>query len=49
MSPGAKRAWAIGGIAFFVLMCAAIAWSQWYAYHVNVPECQRRVAAGQHC
>ncbi len=37
MSPRARRAWAIGLIVFFVVMCAAIAVSQWWAVHKNVP------------
>ncbi len=37
MSPKARRAWGIGAIAVFVLLCAGIAVSQWYAEHVNVP------------
>lgn len=37
MSPQARRAWGIGLIVFFVVMCGMIAWSQWYAEHVNVP------------
>lgn len=37
MSPRARRSWTIGIIAFFVAMCAAIAFSQWWAFHVNVP------------
>jgi hypothetical protein len=37
MSARARRAWAIGLVAFFVVMCAAIAFSQWWAIHVNVP------------
>ena len=37
MSPRARRGWAIGLIVFFILMCAGIGGSEWYAYHVNVP------------
>jgi len=40
MSPRARRAWGIGIVIFFVVMCAAIAYSQWYAVHVNVPRYQ---------
>jgi len=40
MSPGARRWWGIGVIAFFVVMCGAIAVSQWYAQNVNVPRYQ---------
>jgi hypothetical protein len=28
-------------VGLFVVMCAMIAWSQWYAVHVNVPLYQR--------
>ncbi|MBV8490523.1 MAG: hypothetical protein JO199_08340 [Candidatus Eremiobacteraeota bacterium] len=49
MTPRARRTWAIAGTALFIAMCAAIAWSQWYAYHVNVPACQRHIAAGERC
>jgi hypothetical protein len=38
MSPKTRRAWGIGIIIFFVVMCGMIAWSQWYAVHVNVPK-----------
>jgi len=37
MSPGKRRAWGVGLILFFVVMCGMIGYSQWYAYHVNVP------------
>jgi hypothetical protein len=42
--PGSSgRRWALVVIiAFFVIMCGMIAWSQWYAIHVNVPEYQSR-------
>lgn len=40
MSPKARRGWAIGLVVFFVVMCGAIAYSQWYAVHVNVPRYQ---------
>jgi hypothetical protein len=41
MSPRAKRNWGIGLIVFFLIMCGAIAFSEWWAYHVNVPAYQR--------
>jgi len=41
MSPGKRRAWGIGLVLFFVVMCGMIAWSQWYAVHVNVPKYER--------
>ena len=37
MSPRRRRAWGIGLIAAFLVMIGAIAYSQWYAIHVNVP------------
>jgi hypothetical protein len=37
MSPRARRRWGIGLVVFFVVMCAAIAASEWYAYSHNVP------------
>jgi TRAP-type C4-dicarboxylate transport system permease small subunit len=37
LSPRGRRAWAIGILIIFIVMCAMIAWSQWYAIHVNVP------------
>lgn len=40
MSPQKKRAWGIGVLVFFLAMCAMIAYSQWYAYNVNVPKYQ---------
>jgi hypothetical protein len=41
MTPRAKRNWGIGLIVFFLIMCGAIAFSQWWAIHVNVPAYQR--------
>gem|GEM_PF-1706123 len=41
MTPRAKRNWGIGLIVFFLIMCGAIAFSQWWAYHVNVPAYER--------
>ena len=40
MSPNRRRAWGIGLLAFFVLLIAGIAISQWYAQNVNVPRYQ---------
>jgi hypothetical protein len=37
MSPKRRAAWGWILLVLFVLMCVMIAWSQWYAYHVNVP------------
>ncbi len=37
MSPKSKRNLGIGVIVFFAIMCGAIALSQWWAYHHNVP------------
>jgi hypothetical protein len=37
-SAAPRRRWAlIAVIALFAIMCGMIAWSQWYAIHVNVP------------
>ncbi|HEY2473325.1 MAG TPA: hypothetical protein VGI19_00855 [Candidatus Cybelea sp.] len=33
---GSRRALAVL-LFLFILMCGMIAWSQWYAIHVNVP------------
>jgi len=42
--PGSSgRRWALVIIvALFVIMCGMIAWSQWYAIHVNVPMYESR-------
>jgi hypothetical protein len=45
MSPQARRAWTIVIVILFVVMCVMIAWSQWYAIHVNVPMYQSKRAA----
>jgi hypothetical protein len=45
MSPQAQRAWTIIIVMLFVVMCVMIAWSQWYAIHVNVPMYQSKRAA----
>lgn len=37
MSPKSRRNWGIGLIVFFVIMIGAIAYSEWWAYNVNVP------------
>ncbi|HEY8296717.1 MAG TPA: hypothetical protein VIG32_01665 [Candidatus Baltobacteraceae bacterium] len=37
MTPRQRRAWGIGLIVFFVVMCGMIAWSQLYAVYHNVP------------
>jgi hypothetical protein len=41
MTPGKRRAWAIGLIVFFIIMCSGIAYSEWYAYNVNVPRYEK--------
>jgi hypothetical protein len=38
ISPRIRRAWAYGVLVFFLVLCAGIAVSQWYAEHVNVPK-----------
>jgi TRAP-type C4-dicarboxylate transport system permease small subunit len=45
MRPQARRAWTIVIAILFVVMCAMIAWSQWYAIHVNVPMYESKHAA----
>jgi multidrug resistance efflux pump len=47
MQPPARtrRAWIAGIIAFFVVMCAAIAIAQWWAIHKNVPYYQSKLHA----
>jgi hypothetical protein len=35
---GSRRTYVVLLVVLFVAMCAAIAWSQWYAIHVNVPK-----------
>ncbi len=44
MTAGRRRAWSIGLVAFFIVMCGMIAWSQWYAVYHNVPMYERRHA-----
>jgi len=34
-------------VVLFVVMCGMIAWSQWYAIHVNVPLYRAHHAASQ--
>lgn len=46
MSQSQRRAWGIGIVLFFLVMCAMIAWSQWYAVHVNVPAYQKSHGQG---
>lgn len=36
-TPRQRRIMGIGVVVFFVVMCGMIAWSQWYAIHVNIP------------
>ncbi len=45
MPPRARRAWGVALIAFFVLLIAGIAISQWYAEHVNVPRYEAQMRA----
>jgi hypothetical protein len=42
MSPQKRRAWGYGLIAFFVVMCGMIAFSQWWAVNKNVPAWEQR-------
>lgn len=46
MTPRAKRAWGIGLIVFFILMCGMIGFAEWWAYHVNVPYYQQARKGG---
>ncbi|HTV92525.1 MAG TPA: hypothetical protein VMG98_07395 [Verrucomicrobiae bacterium] len=43
-----RRAWGIGAIVLFLLLCAGIAISQWYAENVNVPHYQALNAKQNH-
>jgi hypothetical protein len=45
MSPGKRRAWGVGLIVFFAVMCGMIAFSQWWAINKNVPAYERANAA----
>jgi multidrug resistance efflux pump len=45
MTSAARRAWGIGLVAFFVVMCGSIAFAQWWAYNKNVPAYERVNAA----
>lgn len=42
MSAGTRRTLGIAAIAFFLLMCGLIGFSEWWAYHVNVPAYKRQ-------
>jgi hypothetical protein len=43
-----SRAWGVGAIVVFLLLCAGIAISQWYAVHVNVPHYQALLDKQKH-
>jgi hypothetical protein len=45
-SPAARRRATIGLIVFFVVVCGLIAWSEWYAEHVNVPRYEAKLHQG---
>lgn len=45
MTPGKRRAWGIGLVAFFLIMIGMIAFSQWWAVHKNVPYYQQKMKA----
>lgn len=45
MSPKRRRAWGVGLVLFFLVMCGAIAYSQWYATNVNVPRYEAQLHA----
>ncbi|HEY1429148.1 MAG TPA: hypothetical protein VGF18_06215 [Candidatus Tumulicola sp.] len=46
LSPQRRRFWTIFAIAAFLVMCAAIGLSQWWAYNVNVPHYKAAGHAG---
>jgi hypothetical protein len=46
MSTKAKRLWGLGLILFFILLCGMIGFSEWWAYHVNVPYYERTHVPG---
>jgi hypothetical protein len=48
MSRRARRAWGVGAIAVFLVLCAGIAISQWYAVYVNVPHYQALLDKQKH-
>ncbi|HKU67091.1 MAG TPA: hypothetical protein VJP85_04870 [Candidatus Baltobacteraceae bacterium] len=48
MSPRGKRAWGIGLIVFFIILIGMIAFSEWWAYNVNVPKYQRLQTSAPH-
>lgn len=45
MTPGARRAWGVGLIVFFLVMIGMIALSQWWAVHKNVPYYESKMKA----
>lgn len=47
MSPAKRRAWGVGVVLFFVVMCGAIAFSQWWAVTYNIPKYERINASHQ--
>ncbi|MGB8964273.1 MAG: hypothetical protein WCB99_01415 [Candidatus Cybelea sp.] len=48
-APRSRRGLAVAIlIVLFVVMCALIAWSQWYAIHVNVPMYRAQHASAHH-
>jgi hypothetical protein len=48
MSPRGKRAWGVGLIIFFIVLIGMIAFSEWWAYNVNVPQYQRSNSSAPH-
>ena len=46
LTPRAKRAWGIGLILFFILRIGMIGFSEWWAYHVNVPAYEHAHTSG---
>jgi multidrug resistance efflux pump len=49
LSTGGRRRLIVGTIIFFVVLCGAIAFAQWWAITKNVPRCQSAIASGRHC
>jgi len=45
MTPAKRRAWGYALIAFFVVMIGMIAFSEWWAFNVNVPAMEKQRAA----
>lgn len=42
-----RKTWGIVVAVLFVVMCGAIAYSQWYALNVNVPRYEAKMKAAK--